>query len=605
MKKFTIIKVIWVVVILLTYVQSFGITESESGNVLSTEGFGSQPLINSNDMLSADADDYFIAKNGSTINCHAEYVAYPDSASPLTYHFLDQSYGDIGYWYWDFGDGSTSTQQNPTHTFTTIGVIYHVCLRIVSPDSTCSDVYCSDVVPGAVGCQAIFVQYPDSLVQNGVRFFNFSIGHLLACHWDFGDNTYSTLKNPVHSFPAPGNYQICLAITDGMSGCNNTKCVDILVQNTASCSSLFTYTGPGLSVTFLGQMTHQQPATYSWDFGDGQTGQDSSIVHTYPNAGTFNVGLTTVDSWGCSYYTTQPVIVPDSISLHYLYGQVFAGDFPMISGMVMLYSKDTVPPFTPYFDMSMVDLNGVYYVVFYPDGDYYLYAMPSLPAGYLPTYYGDVLHWNDAKVISTGHETNPYSIHLLPTAPMKNGDGSINGHITVSTLKTILIYKIMMLLSDSAGNIISYNEVTNNGDFNFNYLAYGTYYLKAEIPGVNSDRIKVVLSADKPDANVSLTFTGNSIIGINDPGNLINCITVYPNPVDDMVNISLKTVEQMTLNFEIINTTGEIVQRMQTKAGRGINHYTLSTGSLNSGIYILRISSDKGFILNRKLVKLN
>jgi hypothetical protein len=352
-------------------------------------------------------------------------------------------------------------------------------------------------------------------------------------------------------------------------------------------------------------MTNQQPATYTWEFGDDQTGQGSSIVHTYPNAGTFNVGLTTVDSWGCSYYTTQPVIVPDSSNLHYIYGQVFAGNFPMISGMVMLYSKDTVPPFTPYFDLSMVDLNGVYYFVFYPGGDYYLYAMPSLPAGYLPTYYGNVLHWNDAKVISTGHETNPYNIQLLPATPMNTGNGLINGHITVSSLKTILIYKIMMLLSDSAGNTISYDEVTNEGDFNFNYLAYGTYYLKAETPGVNSDRIKVVLSPDKPDANVLLTFTGNSIIGINDPGNLINSITVYPNPVGDKVNISLHTVESMTLNFEIINMTGEILQRMQTEAGRGSNHYILSTGSLHSGIYSLRISSDKGYVLNKKLVKLN
>ena len=85
----------------------------------------------------------------------------------------------------------------------------------------------------------------------------------------------------------------------------------------------------------------------------------------------------------------------------------------------------------------------------------------------------------------------------------------------------------------------------------------------------------------------------------------INSITVYPNPVGDKVNISLHTVESMTLNFEIINMTGEILQRMQTEAGRGSNHYILSTGSLHSGIYSLRISSDKGYVLNKKLVKLN
>jgi len=48
---------------------------------------------------------------------------------PFTVHFYDTSYGDHNAWFWTFGDGTTSTQQNPTHTYFEPGT-YDVSLRV-------------------------------------------------------------------------------------------------------------------------------------------------------------------------------------------------------------------------------------------------------------------------------------------------------------------------------------------------------------------------------------------------------------------------------------------------------------------------------------------
>ena len=61
-------------------------------------------------------------------------------------------------------------------------------------------------------------------------------------------------------------------------------------------------------------MVNSQPATYTWDFGDGQTGQGQSIVHQYPVTGIYYATLTTVtqDSIGCQFSTGQSISIGDS-----------------------------------------------------------------------------------------------------------------------------------------------------------------------------------------------------------------------------------------------------------------------------------------------------
>jgi hypothetical protein len=84
----------------------------------------------------------------SDTSCHAAFSVVPDSLTsyPFLYHFIDNSTGNINSWYWEFGDGFTSTEKNPSHQFDDAGN-YSICLTVKSPGdpSGCSDQLCQDL----------------------------------------------------------------------------------------------------------------------------------------------------------------------------------------------------------------------------------------------------------------------------------------------------------------------------------------------------------------------------------------------------------------------------------------------------------------------------
>ena len=63
----------------------------------------------------------------------ANFSGSPTSGTePLTVNFTDLSTGSITSWAWTFGDGGTSTAQNPSHTYTSAGT-YTVALTVTGP----------------------------------------------------------------------------------------------------------------------------------------------------------------------------------------------------------------------------------------------------------------------------------------------------------------------------------------------------------------------------------------------------------------------------------------------------------------------------------------
>ena len=80
--------------------------------------------------------------------CQAAFSVVLDSLStnPYLYHFKDLSTGNINSWYWDFGDGKSSTEQNPSHQYEVAGS-YKICLTVSDQNNTpeCFDQVCNDV----------------------------------------------------------------------------------------------------------------------------------------------------------------------------------------------------------------------------------------------------------------------------------------------------------------------------------------------------------------------------------------------------------------------------------------------------------------------------
>jgi gliding motility-associated-like protein len=133
-------------------------------------------------------------------------------------------------WDWDFGDGNTSNQQNPIHSFTPVGQNYKVKLKI-STVTGCGLVERSRVIfPGGLAASAAFdfKAYCDS---GFVRFTNLSTIYpdtaTIKYLWDFDDGNTSTASNPVHSFPASGgSFDVRLSVL------TSTACLDKSVTHT-------------------------------------------------------------------------------------------------------------------------------------------------------------------------------------------------------------------------------------------------------------------------------------------------------------------------------------------------------------------------------------
>lgn len=224
-----------------------------------------------------------------TINvCPTPSATFSSQANLLNYDFTADTNSTATNWLWDFGDGNTSTQQNPNHTYTTPGT-YTVCLtanNACGTDSTCSSVTVVCPVP-----QAAFSESSNELAYT---FTDQTSNAPTSWLWDFGDGNTSSMQNPTHTYAAPGNYTVCLTTS---SSCGTDSTCSVLNATCTAPSANFSETTIGLIVQF-GDLSTQGATSWLWDFGDGATSTLQSPSHTYMLPGTYNVCLTATSICG-------------------------------------------------------------------------------------------------------------------------------------------------------------------------------------------------------------------------------------------------------------------------------------------------------------------
>ena len=144
----------------------------------------------------------------------ADFTASPTSGpAPLTVQFTNLSKGEITDYRWDFGDGTTSTECDPRHTYQDPGT-YTVSLTVRGPGGEDTerkpDFIRVSAVPAPV---ADFTASPTSgPAPLTVRFTNFSRGEITSYYWNFGDGTTSTERDPQHTYQEPGSYTVSLTV---------------------------------------------------------------------------------------------------------------------------------------------------------------------------------------------------------------------------------------------------------------------------------------------------------------------------------------------------------------------------------------------------------
>ncbi|MFC2000236.1 ABC transporter substrate-binding protein [Chloroflexota bacterium] len=152
----------------------------------------------------------------------AGFAGAPLSGLPgLQVNFIDQSTGQIDTWAWDFGDGGTSSERNPSHTYDTVGQ-YTVALAVTGPGGSDTETKTNYVEVGEI--VADFTGSPLSDEESiQVQFTDKSLGEIDTWEWDFGDGSTSTEQNPSHTYDAIGEYTVTLKVTGPKGWDSETK----------------------------------------------------------------------------------------------------------------------------------------------------------------------------------------------------------------------------------------------------------------------------------------------------------------------------------------------------------------------------------------------
>lgn len=233
--------------------------------------------------------------------------------------FSNHSDGENLTYLWDFGDGNTSTDVEPTHCFSQEG-LFTICLTVTDKfgcDSTlCKNDYVviSDPVANfnAGNTQGTCPPFEVSFLNNSTNATTFQ--------WDFGDGSDSSiLIAPTHTYQFPGNFDVQL-IAESTPFCKDTLLLPDFIELLGP-SGNFTFivdtTCAPTKVTFTGTSTDDYQ--YLWDFGDGETESiltfqnTNTTTHVYQQEGDYFPTLTLIDNTGCSrtFDTLSPVHISD------------------------------------------------------------------------------------------------------------------------------------------------------------------------------------------------------------------------------------------------------------------------------------------------------
>lgn len=132
---------------------------------------------------------------------------------PLTVTFSDLSYGVVDEYLWSFGDGSTSTLQNPVHTYFVPGS-YTVSLLVSNSYGSNRRTAADYILIGSPPIARFLAEPASGQAPLTVQFTDLSTGNPKSWEWSFGDGTQSSEKNPVHIFQNAGAYNVTLRVTN-------------------------------------------------------------------------------------------------------------------------------------------------------------------------------------------------------------------------------------------------------------------------------------------------------------------------------------------------------------------------------------------------------
>jgi PKD repeat protein len=222
---------------------------------------------------------------------------YDAAGNPVT--FTNTTNAGTWDWLWRFGDGATSTDKNPVHTYTALG---NFDVWLVVRNTNCSDSLKHPVSVVPKPPIANFDSIPSGCEPLSISIHNTSLNTEIpgtTFRWDFGDGSISTAKNPTYTYFDAGTYRVELTIS-GPGGVDSKSQVIHSYPSPKAyfeISPLFVFANDEKVRAFN---LSTEADSYLWEFGDGDTSKVKEPFHRYMETGVFDITLWAYSNNGCS-----------------------------------------------------------------------------------------------------------------------------------------------------------------------------------------------------------------------------------------------------------------------------------------------------------------
>ena len=240
---------------------------------------------------------------------------------PHTVHFTDQSTSDttIVSWNWDFGDGTTSTEQNPQHTYTTPppnGAYFQVKLQINDQADCPKEVSQTISVYTPSSIIATLPSPPNVCIGSNIV-FNASdytiMGSNLSWQWDFGNGVTAIGQTAQHTFNQSGTIPVTVNFTEIATGCMGSAAIDVRVQDYPQATFISNVDDQNIicypqNINLMSTAQSPFQLAIFWNLGNGLTPVGPTAATAFQK-GTYTVSMVAVTPYGCADTTQRTFTV--------------------------------------------------------------------------------------------------------------------------------------------------------------------------------------------------------------------------------------------------------------------------------------------------------
>jgi len=449
---------------------------------------------------------------------------------------------------WDFGDGTTNNEENPSHTYTEEGT-YTVVLSATNECGTTTS--SQTVVINALPTAAFNANNSTGCGPLMVEFSNTSSSNVESLLWTFegGSPATSTEENPTVTYVNSGSYPVVLTVMSPAG--TDVRTIENFVVVLTKPTAVIDLVTSGNSITALNSGLGADKVT--WSVG-GEDIETDVLDYTFEENGTYTIELTTENECGTATTSTE-------ITIDALPEASFGNSFPIIACVGE--------------SITLMD-NSI-------NADSKEWTLPN----------GNPDSSSEFNPIVTYSAAGTYDVTLAVSNIYGTSTETVIGAITIIDVPTVSFE------GDQDGNTVVFNSLTNGG----------TTYSWDFGDGKTSDEInpthvyddngtyEVILTVSNQCGETEVSFT--YVVNVNAVTEAdFGLMKVYPNPASDYITISIDNVLGDDINLTIIDVQGKIVasEKMNTAT------HTINTTNLLNGTYMLRLSSNEASFLKKIVI---